>query len=153
MALVWGKTVRYGAARRCLGVLGAGAALPACSRSGCRAVSGPDASRGVPPPRYAGKCGAEIYPIADPSLALLKKAWEKGLNSPVTTAVGRLFDGAASLLGLIEHASYEGQAGMYLENIAESETRGRHRRNRSASFPGVIRFIQGRTGNRSYPRC
>jgi hydrogenase maturation protein HypF len=50
-------------------------------------------------------------------LVALKTAWKKGLNSPVTTAAGRLFDGAASLLGLIRHASYEGQAGMYLENI------------------------------------
>jgi hydrogenase maturation protein HypF len=49
---------------------------------------------------------------------LLKHAWKRGLNTPETSAVGRLFDGAASLLGLIEKASYEGQAGMYLENIA-----------------------------------
>ena len=51
----------------------------------------------------------------------LKKAWLKGLNSPVTTSVGRLFDGAASLLGLIDTASYEGQSGMYLESVAEGE--------------------------------
>ncbi|HEX8873680.1 MAG TPA: carbamoyltransferase HypF, partial [Nitrosospira sp.] len=61
--------------------------------------------------------GMRDAPIeADP--VLLKKAWEKGLNSPVTTAAGRLFDGAASLLGLVTQASYEGQAGMYLENAA-----------------------------------
>jgi hydrogenase maturation protein HypF len=52
----------------------------------------------------------------DPTL--LKKAWERGLNAPITTAVGRLFDGAASLLGLIDKTSYEGQAGMYLESAA-----------------------------------
>ncbi len=52
---------------------------------------------------------------------LLKKAWQQGLNSPVTTAVGRLFDGAASLLGLIDKTSYEGQAGMYLESAAAGE--------------------------------
>lgn len=59
------------------------------------------------------------FPPKEASLALLKTAWEKRLNSPVTTAVGRLFDGAASILGLIRHASYEGQAGMYLQNVAE----------------------------------
>ncbi|MBA2659369.1 MAG: carbamoyltransferase HypF [Nitrosospira sp.] len=53
--------------------------------------------------------------------ALLKKAWKKGLNAPITTAVGRLFDGAASLLGLIDKASYEGQAGMYLESAAAGD--------------------------------
>ncbi len=52
---------------------------------------------------------------------LLKKAWQQGLNSPVTTAIGRLFDGAANLLGLIDNASYEGQAGMYLESAAAGE--------------------------------
>ncbi len=54
-------------------------------------------------------------------IKLLKKAWHRGLNSPVTTSVGRLFDGAASLLGLIDTASYEGQSGMYLESAAEGE--------------------------------
>ncbi|MEI8385545.1 MAG: carbamoyltransferase HypF [Nitrosomonadaceae bacterium] len=54
-------------------------------------------------------------------IKLLKKAWQQGLNSPVTTSVGRLFDGAASLLGLIDTASYEGQSGMVLESVAEGE--------------------------------
>jgi hydrogenase maturation protein HypF len=58
-------------------------------------------------------------PAADP--ALLKQAWQRGLNAPLTTAAGRLFDGAASLLGLVEHASYEGQGGMYLEQMASGE--------------------------------
>lgn len=53
--------------------------------------------------------------------ALLKSAWEKGLNAPVTSAAGRLFDGAASLLGLTGTASYEGQGGMYLENAARGD--------------------------------
>lgn len=59
-------------------------------------------------------------PAMGARLELLKKAWEKGLNSRVTTAAGRLFDGAAGLLGLLRHASYEGQAGMYLENVADA---------------------------------
>ncbi|HEY6095629.1 MAG TPA: carbamoyltransferase HypF [Gallionellaceae bacterium] len=55
-------------------------------------------------------------PVADP--ALLRSAWERGLNAPPTSAAGRLFDAAASLLGLLDHASFEGQGGMYLENVA-----------------------------------
>ncbi len=58
-----------------------------------------------------------ISPAADNTL--LKSAWERGLNSPSTTAVGRMFEGAASLLGLLEQASFEGQGGMYLENTAK----------------------------------
>lgn len=40
---------------------------------------------------------------------------EKGLNSPVTTSAGRLFDAVASLLGVAQKCSFEGQAAMQLE--------------------------------------
>lgn len=47
--------------------------------------------------------------------SLLSEAWQRGLNTAETTAVGRLFDAAAALLGLCQQASYEGQAPMMLE--------------------------------------
>jgi hydrogenase maturation protein HypF len=57
---------------------------------------------------------------------LLNSAWEHGLNAPATTAAGRLFDAASSLLGLCDTASYEGQGPMLLEaaaqDIAEQDT-------------------------------
>lgn len=46
---------------------------------------------------------------------LLYQAWRRGLNSPSSSAVGRLFDAAASLIGLLDVASYEGQGPMLLE--------------------------------------
>ncbi len=49
---------------------------------------------------------------------LLKSAWQHGLNAPVTTAAGRLFDAASSLLGLADTASFEGQGPMLLEAAA-----------------------------------
>jgi len=51
---------------------------------------------------------------------LLKSAWEQDLNAPLTTAAGRLFDAAASLLGLVDTASYEGQGPMLLEAAAKN---------------------------------
>ena len=49
---------------------------------------------------------------------LLKSAWQHGLNASVTTSAGRLFDAAASLLGLCDTASFEGQGPMLLEAAA-----------------------------------
>lgn len=60
-------------------------------------------------------------PVPAADVVLLKSAWERGLNSPTTTAVGRLFDAAASLLGLLDTASFEGQAGMMLESVASGD--------------------------------
>ncbi len=39
--------------------------------------------------------------------------------SPVTTSCGRFFDGVAALLGLMERITFDGQAAMALEGIAE----------------------------------
>lgn len=46
---------------------------------------------------------------------LLKQAWDQRLNCPATTAVGRLFDAATALTGLLEQYSFEGQGPMWLE--------------------------------------
>ncbi len=50
--------------------------------------------------------------------APLRQAWTAGLNSPVSTAVGRLFDAAAALAGVCTHASFEGEGPMRLEAVA-----------------------------------
>jgi hydrogenase maturation protein HypF len=42
---------------------------------------------------------------------------DKKINSPLTSSVGRLFDGIASLINLKQNTSFEGQAAMDLENI------------------------------------
>ena len=41
------------------------------------------------------------------------------INSPLTSSIGRLFDGIASLLGLSHLNSFEGQSAMELEFIAD----------------------------------
>jgi hydrogenase maturation protein HypF len=51
--------------------------------------------------------------------SLLRRAFDGGVNSPSTTAVGRLFDAAAALLGVCSHASYEAEAPMLLEALCE----------------------------------
>ena len=55
------------------------------------------------------------WPRIPATLSLLRKAWQRRINSPQTTSVGRLFDAAAALTGLCTEASFEGQGPMLLE--------------------------------------
>ena len=56
--------------------------------------------------------------------AVICRMLEKEIHSPRTTSAGRLFDAAASLAGLRQKTSFEGQAAMELEYAAmRSETR------------------------------
>ena len=57
--------------------------------------------------------------FADP---LLRHAFDDRVNSPPTSAVGRLFDGAAALLGICAYAGFDGEAPMRLEALCRSET-------------------------------
>ena len=50
---------------------------------------------------------------------VLSRASDQGLNSPLTTSAGRLFDAVASLLGLRDRVGFEAQAAMELETLAE----------------------------------
>ncbi|WP_242689765.1 carbamoyltransferase HypF [Sulfurimonas aquatica] len=51
----------------------------------------------------------------------LHKVWEKRLNSPLTSSMGRLFDIVASLTGLLQITDYEGQSGLLLESLCFDE--------------------------------
>lgn len=48
-------------------------------------------------------------------IKLLHQSYEKNLNAPLTSSIGRLFDGVASLANLSHFQSYEGEAGLLCE--------------------------------------
>ena len=48
----------------------------------------------------------------------------KGVNSPLTSSAGRLFDAAASILGVRDTINYEGQAAVELEQLADPAEAG-----------------------------
>jgi hydrogenase maturation protein HypF len=52
---------------------------------------------------------------------LLLRALDSGLNAPVTTSAGRLFDAVASLIGVRQKCTFEGQAAMALEALASED--------------------------------
>jgi hydrogenase maturation protein HypF len=53
--------------------------------------------------------------VPDP---IVRDAWERRLNSPQSSAAGRLFDAAAALVLGLGETSFEGQGPMWLEAIA-----------------------------------
>lgn len=53
---------------------------------------------------------------------VLLQMLDRGVNSPWTTSVGRLFDAVASLAGIADVSLFEGQAAMQLERATDSIT-------------------------------
>ena len=64
----------------------------------------------------------------------LSRLAEAGLNCPLSTGMGRLFDGAAAILGIKERCSYEGQAAILLEASARED---------AGFYPPVIEEADG----------
>ncbi|MCU0510511.1 MAG: carbamoyltransferase HypF [Anaerolineae bacterium] len=60
---------------------------------------------------------------------ILAQMLARGLNAPLTTSMGRLFDGLAALIGLNQTVSFEGQAAMRLEFAADETERSAYRLN------------------------
>ncbi|MGE4420823.1 MAG: carbamoyltransferase HypF [Pseudodesulfovibrio sp.] len=54
----------------------------------------------------------------------LPQILEKGLNAPLTSSCGRLFDGVAALCGLTSAITYEGQAAILLEKAQDMDEAG-----------------------------
>jgi hydrogenase maturation protein HypF len=52
--------------------------------------------------------------------------WEKGLNAPLSSSIGRLFDAVASLLGICQKISFEGESGMMLEELFDTSVKGHY---------------------------
>ena len=59
--------------------------------------------------------------IEENKLKILTEMITKGINSPNTSSLGRLFDGVAAIVGLRNKVAFEGQAAMELEMTAEGD--------------------------------
>lgn len=65
-----------------------------------------------------------VQALCSEERTILRSQLERHINTPLTTSMGRLFDAAAALIGLRAHATYEGQAAIELEAIADPHETG-----------------------------
>jgi hydrogenase maturation protein HypF len=65
---------------------------------------------------------AAFESIPDAELQLVETQTRRGLNAPMASSMGRVFDAASAVLGLRRTCRYEGQAAMELEALAWSAT-------------------------------
>lgn len=67
---------------------------------------------------YGADLPRERLQFTPKELQLLLTALDKGINVPLTSSMGRLFDAVAALAGIRQRCSFEGQAAMALEFAA-----------------------------------
>ncbi len=58
---------------------------------------------------------ASLQAFSAQELSILSTMLKKNLNTPLTSSAGRLFDAIASIIGLCQQSTFEGQAAMKLE--------------------------------------
>lgn len=76
-------------------------------------------------PGSEGLLGRAWQKVAPEEVEIVRAQTVGGVNSPLASSMGRLFDAAAAVLGVRRNTSYEGQAAMELEALARSGAKGR----------------------------
>ncbi len=56
-----------------------------------------------------------INAFSSNEIKLMHTVWKKGLNAPLTSSLGRIFDAIASFSGIAQLQSYEGETGLQIE--------------------------------------
>jgi hydrogenase maturation protein HypF len=59
--------------------------------------------------------------FSENEIKLLHTVWQKGLNAPLTSSVGRIFDAVASFSSIAQMQTYEGETGLQIEQAYDKK--------------------------------
>ena len=59
--------------------------------------------------------------FSEAEINLLHRAWEQGINAPLNSSIGRLFDAVASFADIVQISSFEGESGLLMEQYVDEK--------------------------------
>ncbi|MBO0817289.1 MAG: carbamoyltransferase HypF, partial [Actinobacteria bacterium] len=93
--------------------------------------------------------GLDVVKRNERSWAAVTSMASKGVNAPLSSSAGRLFDAVAALLSVRDTINYEGQAAVELEQLADPGETARYRAEVTGQRPfiiesaGLVRAVTG----------
>jgi len=60
-----------------------------------------------------------VSQFSNGEIDMLHRAWEQGINAPLCSSMGRLFDAVASIADIVHISSFEGESGLIMEQYID----------------------------------
>jgi hydrogenase maturation protein HypF len=76
--------------------------------------------------------------VPSDKIKIIQEMVHKRINAPQTSSLGRLFDGVAAIIGLRGEITFEGQAAMALEMLADDTPQGTYEYQWTEEWPGRL---------------